>query len=173
MGCDIHPVVQRRNPGGGWTFVKIPEADLPYDKRTEGGIWDGLCGRHYLRFSILANVRNGYGFAGAPTYVPIKPIAEPKGLPEDFGGEESIPFGFDEYGGRYSDEGGPWLGDHSFSWVTLRELLDYDWNARVSWPGGQEMTLREACSDFTGKVIPWLATLGAPDDVRIIFGFDN
>lgn len=171
MGTDIHPVVQRRAPGGDWEFVKIPHAELPYDQRPEGGVYDGLCGRHYLRFSILADVRNGYGFAGCPTYEPVEPISTPRGLPYDF--EEPIPPGFDQYGGRYADDADSWLGDHSFSWVSLRDLLDYDWDAPVSWPDGESVSLREACSDFTGQVIPWLASLGAPDDVRIVFGFDS
>ena len=34
-------------------------------------------------FAALADVRNGYGFAGVPTHEAIKPISEARGLPED------------------------------------------------------------------------------------------
>lgn len=57
--------------------------------------------RNYAVFAMLAGVRNRYD---------LEPISAPRGLPADLRGEEDWEF-----------------GDHSHSWVTLREVLD--------WPG--------------------------------------
>lgn len=98
MGTDIHGRLQRRyNPEGAY-FDAGPIED----------------GRSYAVFAMLAGVRNGYGFAGVKTHEPLVPISEPRGLPAD--------------NPKYEGEDAEWMwGDHSESWVTLRELLD--------WPG--------------------------------------
>jgi len=68
MGTDIHAVFQARKDGV-WVDVLSN-----YDER-----------RHYALFAWLANVRNGYGFAGVPTHKPIKPLLEESnGFPDDF-----------------------------------------------------------------------------------------
>lgn len=68
MGTDIHGVFQRHN-GAAWEDIASK-----YQQN-----------RHYQLFAALAGVRNGVGFAGVPTGEAIKPIAEPRGLPADFG----------------------------------------------------------------------------------------
>jgi len=109
---------------------------------------------------------------------------------------------------KLADEGNGddcfWLGDHSFSWVTLREMLDYPYagemvtrgmvtNAQAeayrmsgilpeSWCGftnqvGYERIewkrpVKEAAWLF-GQIIEKLKPLGEPENVRIVFGFDN
>ena len=95
MGTDVHGVWQAKR-GGQWEKI---ESKWEQD-------------RHYLLFSWLANVRNGFGFAGVPTYDPIKPIAEPRGVPEDFNEVE------------YEEKYDVWLGDHSHSWLTADEILN-------------------------------------------------
>jgi len=75
MGCDIHGVFQAKQAVEGYEGVCSHWVDIRSD-------WDQS--RHYFLFSWLANVRNGYGFAGVPTYDAIKPITEPRGLPSDF-----------------------------------------------------------------------------------------
>jgi len=97
MGTDIHPMFQRRTPAG-WEQVET---------KYEGG-------RNYGLFAWLADVRNGYGFAGIPTFEPITPIAPQRGVPDDLG----VKVGFNEEAGEV------WLGEHSFSWLTAREILD-------------------------------------------------
>jgi len=90
------------------------------------GPWDSnysLRGRNYNWFSILANVRNGYGFAGVDTgdsFVPIHaPNEEPRGLPDDVSSDVK----------KLSDS---WDSDgHSHSYNTLQELLDYDWDGQT------------------------------------------
>lgn len=109
MGCDIHAVFQAKQDG---KWIDVPskfEAD-----------------RHYFLFSWLAGVRNGFGFAGVPTYTPITPIDEPRGLPADFDlgedGDHPSEFGEPAYD---KPDGTPsvWLGDHSHSWLTADEIL--------------------------------------------------
>ena len=67
--------------------------------------------RDYDLFAMLADVRNGRGFAGCVTGDGFEPISKPKGLPEDIGIDLK----------KHSD------GDcgHSASYLTLKELLDY------------------------------------------------
>lgn len=112
MGCDIHAVFQAAKDGK-WQ-------DVP-------STWDQ--DRHYFLFSWLAGVRNGHGFAGVPTYTPIKPLAEPRGLPEDFEGGEEHPTTLDAPAPfrreHAEDKEHPivWMGDHSFSWLSADEIL--------------------------------------------------
>lgn len=96
MGTDINMVVETRDNGGSWGLSDHP----------------GYRNRNYDAFAILANVRNGTGFAGVDTGDGFVPISFPRGLPIDMSGEaKSVDFGY-----------------HDMSYVTLRELLDYDWD---------------------------------------------
>ena len=77
----------------------------------------GICNiprdRDYDLFGILAGVRN---------YVDAAPISEPKGLPEMLSWQAK-----DEAEGYGSD-------GHFHSWLTWKEIKDYDWN-QVSQDG--------------------------------------
>lgn len=118
MGCDIHTVWQARR-NGKWEDVKSNYKE----------------NRHYLLFSWLANVRNGFGFAGISTYDPIIPIAQPRGLPADFETEddrhptriECVPDWRLQYWDA-ADKAHPsiWIGYHSHSWLTADEILAAD-----------------------------------------------
>lgn len=149
MGCDIHPVVQVRK---GSTWVDAEGWDDRYGHKNYGprespdGEWDVLSRRNYAVFSVLAGVRNRGD---------VVPISDPRGLPEGF-----------EINEDYSRANGFWMGDHSYSWVTLRELLEYPWE---ELPKDE----REHCGLFRKAILPWMETLGAPDDVRVVFGFDS
>jgi hypothetical protein len=88
--------------------------------------------RHYFLFSWLAGVRNGYGFAGVKTYAPVKPIAERRGLPDDFeiDGDEhpTVLEAIDPRRAKWiedEEKANPkaWMGDHSHSWLTADEIL--------------------------------------------------
>jgi hypothetical protein len=68
--------------------------------------------RDYNVFSILADVRNGGAFV---------PIADPRGLPEDMSPQL-------EGASVDQEEDGPDLGEHSQTWLTLDEVLGYDWD---------------------------------------------
>ena len=183
MGCDIHPYVEvRRN--GKWmrAQVKVPDD------------------RNYWAFAKLANVRNGFGFAGTDTGDAVIPISEPRGLPADTSIQDSEDIEYDEPG--YT-----WLGDHSHSWVTLAELLAVDYTESVIHRGMVKHDAaekyrkhgwlpREWCSAISGqgaeeyerlewkeplydaapllpKIIAAICHLGKPEDVRLVFGFDS
>jgi hypothetical protein len=119
MGTDIHAVFQKQVDG---EWIDIPSK------------WNQ--DRHYLLFSVLANVRNGYGFAGVPTYTPITPISELRGLPNDFIVEDdnhpTVKEAITGWRQKYADEDlkergryETWMGDHSHSFLSLDEILAY------------------------------------------------
>jgi hypothetical protein len=127
MGTDIHTVFQKK-VGAAGRWVDIPN---PYEEN-----------RDYLLFAWLADVRNGYGFAGVVTHTPIQPIAKPRDLPEDFemgvyedgffddtqhpiGGLDIMP----PYRQKYHTDDetlSVWMGDHSWSWLLGSEVLAAD-----------------------------------------------
>lgn len=130
--------------------------------------WDS---RNYLVFTILAGVRR-YGWRDA-----VMPISEPRGWPTP---ERGWPIDYDEMI--------PGV-EHSCSWVTMRELEDYDWDqvvsgAPVEGDPAREIPIRRMCSGFL-RFVDALRRLyrrrdtkaGDPgvgeDDVRLVFGFDN
>ena len=121
MGTDIHLRVQYRD-GDAWAFAERYVLDeyherypKDYPNPTKPEPWYDE--RNYDLFAILADVRNGYGFAGVETGMGFVPIAEQRGFPDGFGFES------DEF---LSD--GFSMGDHSHSWLLASELFDYDWS---------------------------------------------
>lgn len=100
MGTDIHYSYQAKNEKDEWEDLEIGQ---------EYGS-EFYIDRYYLLFSVLADVRNGFGFAGVKTYDPVIPIDTPRGLPDDILGERIDKFDF---------------GDHSFSWLLSSEILEY------------------------------------------------
>lgn len=115
MGCDIHPAIERKIDGV-WTLVETGNPALGH--------------RNYNVFAILANVRNGRGFAGIKTSEGFNPIAEPRGLPDDLSAPLAAYNRDDAERADDDYESGKWnkyLGDHSFTWLTLREILEFDY----------------------------------------------
>lgn len=116
MGCDIHGIWQKKT-AHGWQDI---ESNYEQD-------------RHYELFAALAGVRNGYGFAGVPTGEAIIPASEPRGLPAGFKVKDFVhPVSdvsiIDPRRRRYRDDGDPLefdMGDHSHSWLTGKEMLDW------------------------------------------------
>lgn len=76
--------------------------ERPYE--TIGPIEDT---RNYRVFAALAGVRNWFGFAGCQTHEAMEPISAPRGLPS------GLPADGEDY------------GDHSWSWLYLREVIDW------------------------------------------------
>lgn len=89
--------------------VKAGDRRNPWD-RCKTRLPDCFKDRNYAKFAVLGDVRNGYGFAGVPTFVPITPISSDRGMPYDISKEAKA---------KLSHE-------HSPGWVTLQELEDYD-----------------------------------------------
>ena len=117
MGTDIHMAAEVRK-NGKWELVTAKlftgwgdeKTNIPYE------------GRNYNLFSMLADVRNGYGFAGCITGERIIPISEPKGYPSDMCQELKHNLECDDCNEWYLSN------DHSASFLTLKELLEYDWS---------------------------------------------
>lgn len=141
MGTDIHCCIERRNATGAWEVVELPpELRSPWYVEQSGKSPDDgwyathmryqpYDGRNYDLFAVLADVRNGSGFAGCVTGERITPISEPRGFPEDLSPTVRA---WAEDRDDLSDEERDamlWMGDHSFSWVTLAELLAYPWDS--------------------------------------------
>lgn len=70
--------------------------------------------RNYLLFAALADVRNGYGFAGIDTGDAIEYMDEPRGIPDDCSPEWQ----------EYTDMWG--LDGHSASYFTVREIEEWE-----------------------------------------------
>jgi len=179
MGTDIHLAAEVYRDGG-WHLADV---DLPEN-------------RNYVSFAVLADVRNGFGFAGYDTGDTISPISLPRGLPDDMSPE--LLERMQARGDRWI-----WMGEHSQSWVTLAELLSYDLDqpiilrgmvhpdevercrrtgepprGAVAWhrdPSWERMEWEEPLRDNASLVVSLidaLMPLGEPSRVRIVFGFD-
>jgi hypothetical protein len=126
MGCDIHFYVER-HVDGAWqsadTWEKSKYADEDSDALSVDYEKAFYNDRNYNLFSILADVRNGRGFAGVKTGEGFNPIAPPRGVPED-----ACP----EYRALQEAYG---CDGHSHSYVTLAELLSYDWTQESQLQG--------------------------------------
>ena len=190
MGCDIHVSVDVLNADGYW------ESKAPPTREWGGTSWFPY--RNYPFFAVLAGVRNSYG---------LKPIDDPRGFPSD---KRQL------WGEEYA---------HSESWVTLDELLSYNWDSKVKltawvsgktfsrWGGGRpegfygeisgktvkrlskksmkqriasgqplehcytklswKETIRELVGVGVFDFIHELEELGEPENVRLVFWFDN
>lgn len=82
------------------------DLDTPFKEHPESG-------RNYDKFAILADVRNGFGFAGVKTGRGFKPMSSNRGFPLDSD---------KEYVERYFD----WT--HSQTWINLSDVKEYDWD---------------------------------------------
>lgn len=122
MGCDIH-IIAEVKVDGKWqpNQDKIfpnpsyePEAKHEWQKdefKTEPDD-----NRSYDWFSVLADVRNGRGFAGISTGEGFKVIAEPRGVPDDASEQ-------------WKETVERWGSDmHSQSWLNISDFDKFDWN---------------------------------------------
>ncbi len=143
MGCDIHLIVEHRNGNGEWH--RVPHYDRPCDSCDGTGKYeDGrecyscagaghLVDKHYDDrdydvFAILADVRNGYGFAGIDTGDGFLPLAPGRGIPDDLSAEQkaTIAAPYDDSDYDYRNKSGEWaydLGEHSETWILWSELV--------------------------------------------------
>jgi hypothetical protein len=115
MGCDIHEYVEVRK-NGKWTSVDVWEVNE--ENELEAKRWINI-NRNYDLFAILADVRNGRGFAGIVTGEGFNPISKPKGLPADCDARIY--------------QASEWWGEdgHSHSWVSVAEILAFDWTQKT------------------------------------------
>lgn len=164
MGCDIHMIAERRSKydddKDGWVPILTPLFKNKRYRKNQA-LSDSNCpytfqpydNRNYELFSVLADVRNGYD---------INPIAEAKGYPEDMHAVSK------------------WLLDgwdyvhHSPTWLSLDEILAYDWKGTKSPSYVINGTLADSCSDFLENM-QMLREYAAKEncEVRLVFGFDS
>lgn len=122
MGCDIHMRAEVRN-NGKWELIGEIFKNQYYDADKQLTDWnkplvnEPYDGRNYNLFAILANVRNGRGFAGVKTSDALNYISEPKGYPDDMSEELKK----DDW---FSVEN---VDGHSASYFNLQELESFDW----------------------------------------------
>lgn len=144
MGCDIHLAVEVQNGDGKWERALPPPeacdpwlakqaAEQPDDRYyTERARVTWFHDRNYNLFAILAGVRNGYD---------LESISEPRGLPDDLSLELRKLNYDDPLYVESEDSNDISLGDHSQSWLTLAELLAFDWSREFKeggWVGVQD-----------------------------------
>lgn len=188
MGCDIHSFVEIREAGAGWRpldrdVFPLSEYDQRWRKQTHGR--SPFDWRSYGMYGFLADVNN---WSHVPTCADTG-----RGLPDDVSPEVRR-----EYCGQPDQE---WFGNAAddrcdgygigTTWLALAELLafDYDkifWNRRVTkqtgprtWDGaalaeegeGEHLSVREFLDKAFFRDLDILATLGAPEDVRVVCWF--
>jgi hypothetical protein len=122
MGCDIHCYAEIKNSRGKYEKVANKfinayyDPDSKFEWNKEKYTDEPICLRNYELFAILADVRNGYGFAGCDTGDGFNIISEPKGIPSDVSNE------IREKSDSLDCDG------HSHSYLTVDEILNFDWN---------------------------------------------
>lgn len=142
MGCDIHGIcevkengVWRRNTesvfrnpyylsDGALAERRIKQPDFErFDWQENEFQTDPSTSRDYDWFAVLADVRNGRGFAGIPTGDGFAVIAEPRGVPDDACEE-------------WKEEVKQWSGDmHSQSFLYVEDFENFDWSQTTKKSG--------------------------------------
>lgn len=171
MGCDIHSAAIDADGNditsqGKWSDGKTANPDCEYTVgEGEPFVW-----RSYAVFGFLAGVRN---------YSEVTPIAEPRGLPD---------------GLKFDTDDDNYLGEHSFSWLSIAELSAFDYDAEMEdrrttgvikdGPAagivsgaitapigeGERMTYRQFLHTGFFHDLAELQRIGAD---RVVFGFDS
>lgn len=135
MGCDIHMYLETKPKlNGKWRLKK--EIDI---------------GRNYILFGLLAGVR----------YDLLPPISESRGLPYDLSKELRRSLNEDI---SSDDLDGPWLGDHSFSYLDLADFQEYEeWECVED---ENEYGVQDVVKDIVYELV-------SNQYSRIVFGFDS
>jgi hypothetical protein len=152
MSCDITIFAEAKKKGK-WQKVKKCFTSQEGKKTEHPFGW-----QNYGLFGFLADVRN---YSGSET---IKiPAGVPVGLSQEVQSE-------------YEQAKESACCNHSFSYLRLSDLLAFDYdkkfvNVRSDPP--EVVTYREFLGDLFFTNLKELQTLGAVNDVRVIFWFDN
>ena len=153
MGCDIHCFAEVKTSRGWQPHDTEVNPDKDDQGQPEYQMVEVFDGRDYRVFSMLADVRSrGDGYI----------IRQPRGIPLD-------PSKW------YQEKLDDWKVDaHSHSWLTLRELDDFNWTRKDE---NGDPLYRRAVSLLT-ETVPILRQAAneagvSTDNVRIVFFFDN
>ena len=106
--------------------------------------------RNYRFYAAIAGVRN---------YIEITPISKPKGIPEDASMMSKVEA---EEMGR---------DGHSHSWLTYKEIKEYDWLQDV----GGSLLIDNVHTHFKSLMneMRFLASTYGEEGARVVFWFDN
>lgn len=195
MGCDIHIWTEiKSKETGKWEVSKqdvFPDGDTrktssPFDRRSYG------------LFALLADVRNNAGLT--PISEPKGLPDDSEYLNAKLDKSYDMSFGYGETNTCHTvkDEKDYDANYHSSSFLTLAELLAFDYdktfeNLRVSkvfksgntvMTGaifqekvkageGEMMTYKDFIGEYFFEELEIMKTLGNPEDVRVVFYFDN
>jgi hypothetical protein len=146
MGCDIHVRTEVRRDGI-WREVSDPifPGDW-FDRQHDRAFADEPFGwRSYRMFTFFAGVRD--------YHEGITPLSGPRGVPADASPGVRKFFGVG------------WGDFHSHSWLSVTDLTSVDYT--------DDFRDRIGVGDDYFAHLDVLKSLGAPDDVRIVFAFDN
>ncbi len=156
IGCDIHCFVEKRQADGSWEqifgFVSdYYDADNDYFKgESFSNAVAPIDSRSYTVFAVLADVRNGHGFAGCDTGNAVEPIAHPKGLPDDCC--DAIR--------KDSDE---WDCDgHSHSFLTVAEMEAYNADVLKTVRGIVHVSEYLKCRESGEEPHAWCGMISGP-----------
>ena len=195
MGCDIHIFAEVKKNG---KWIKNTEKVFGPDWRNNYNEFP-FDWRGYGMFGFFADVRN---YSRSPVLHEPKGLpSDSEFLNTPLSKEERFDYGYFNNGvARTEKEYITKDADyHTHSYYTLKELLDYDYEivfedlrytkvtkfpeggmlsdgAAIVEPGdgnGTITTMREFLGDGYFKELECLKLLGKPEDVRIIFYFDN
>jgi hypothetical protein len=144
MGCDIHSHAEKRNKEtGAWEKVHDCFLSDEFHRREYG--------KDRTDEPFVYRNYNLFAFlAGVRNRIGCVPISFPKGIPDDVSDEVRHSYNLWNY------------DSHSASYLYLREMLEYNYDEA-----------REYLSEDYFKVIEELKAIGDPDDVRVVFWFDN
>lgn len=111
MGTDIHAYIEKKDlETGNWY-------PLHYDDKVKELLYNVHVSRNYELFAMLADVRNGEGFAGCKIFEPFeKSELWDRGKPADI--SDFFNSG-DEFGYEYH---------HGHTFGTVKEYLNINWN---------------------------------------------
>ena len=173
MGTSVNTVVEQFN-GEEWVIQHDNiYPTMPYMHASHGEYTDRpFMAQHYGLFAFIADVRNDYA---------VPAIALHRGLPEDHESIKQYGFGgYEEQVSRYPFE---IVEGHSKTWVSAKELLDFNYgtlfeerrgnHGTVPKGQGQIITIRELLGEHYFKEIEALKQFPDPAKVRIIFAFES
>jgi hypothetical protein len=174
MGCDIHGFCEVKQ-NGVWKLndkkvFKNPYYLSPeeleerkknqpdyemYDWQMEEFDNHPPTSRNYDWFAILADVRNGRGFAGVSTGDGFDIISEPKGVPDDATEE-------------WWDEVNRWRGDmHSHSHLSLEDFDSFNWLQITRKCGVIPLNEYKELAGTNGTPSGWSGSISGPNIVTV------
>lgn len=147
----VAALLEYRRTDGGPAIVSYERGKDDPPHRTS----DPWRGRNYDLFAMLANIRNERRWDGAPAGAGFAPIDDARGYPHDVSPEGGLFLTSDCYALIHGFCG------FGHSWVTLTELLAYDWDGqRTLKEGVVTADEYERCASNGDRPREWSAGVG-------------